>query len=476
MEGIRNLAATAPLRPPSAAHMIVRSAKNATRSTALSSDVISLHVRPEDALLPRNLLDQVATRPSSAFASIGRTAVIEARKGLSRVITITDRDDIVLFSSQLRASDCAAVEQQYSLEDDVPCFAISYVQQSCPIGRYKFSEQQWKNLEAVLGALVDSGVSKLRLWLDQCLWLRDASQGSWAHTGILPYVMWPVISLGIKLLGSDRTADTYVRMWPFVEEVAGLWSMGVITAQEMRDKHGQHGARESLQYGLRQALQPEVSLALVLVNIYHGAVDRLETGWTEDVKELKEMARWNRNCAADKVIVGSDWQVRCAAHDALQASVVVQRLALPFWDKNLGGYNLYIDGSRTVEMDSWTGLREFMSGNGEALESTSLEKEKLEHGMKKVNVMTDNEEFQLLGIGGVRKKVWLIVAMSGVSSHFKRGRVAWTKVMCGKSSCRVNTAVDDGNLMVLQQILGEQLERTVNVKSALVMNLPIEWV
>ena len=46
--------------------------------------------------------------------------------------------------------------------------------------------------------------------------------------------MWPVISLEVKRDGAECSVESRKCMWPFLEEISGLWGMGVMFAWEMR--------------------------------------------------------------------------------------------------------------------------------------------------------------------------------------------------------------------------------------------------
>lgn len=430
-------------------------------------------------LLSSDVKAQARTRKHSAYVKLGLTAVTEARKGLSRVLRTDSQQDIDLFGAQLKAADPTAILQDYANnDDDVPCFALSYVQNPPSQGRFKFSKTQWDNFKAALAEVVASGINRIRVWLDQCLWIRDASQGSWAHTGLVPYVLWPVISLGIKNVGDDRTSETYERMWPFVEEVAGLWGMGVIITREMRSKRKEDGSRKWLSYNLRHRCEPELTMCMILLNIFHGAVDHLHTGWKEDVDELKEMALWNVMCEVKGLIVGMDWRSRIASSGQIRASEAVSSLTLPYRNTLLGGVNLFLDGSRFVRTDgTWNGVREWLSGNPTTVPITEADNKLLSIGMDKLNLITDKGEFQLLRVGYHIQALWLLVAMDGRSSNFSRGRVSWTKILSGESSCYLANALKNSNLKFVEKVLEEQVGCNVRILTANnAKSLPIEWV
>lgn len=443
-----------------------------------------------DAILDEELLMQVNTRPHSARATLGDTAVVEARKGLSRVLRPGDDADLELFAQQLKNTDAVACEPDFrGMKDKVVCFAISYVHSQEPVGRFKFTADQWDNFKAACREISDCGVKEMRVWLDQCLWLRDASQGAWAHTGLMPYVLWPVISLGVKAAGDERTLETFERMWPFVEEVAGLWSMGVIITRELRGSTAGATSRRWMSFQLRHRCEPEMSMRLILLNIFHGAVDDLHTGWTEDVDELKEMARWNFTCEGDEIIVGSDWKSRIAKLPRRQCYTLLSSLHLPYQmeymeainkylNRSQGSINVYLDGSRKLPTEGrWNGIREWISGNDEAdVGVDEFGMFMMQMNMTKVNLITDQGEFQILGHDGFGTAIWLLVAMDGRSSRFSRGHVAWTKVMHGESSCKIRQALLEQKKHVVESILHEQLGTRVRITSMTSQDSqPIQW-
>lgn len=438
-------------------------------------------------ILDTDLLVQVNSRPHSARETLGDTAVVEARKGLSRVLRPRDDADLELFATQLKNTDASACEPDFrGIKDKVVCFAMSYVHTKKPVGRFKFTSEQWGNFKAACAEISGSGVQEMRVWLDQCLWLRDASQGAWAHTGLMPYVLWPVISLGVKSAGGERTLVTFDRMWPFVEEVAGLWSMGVIITSELRGSTVDSGHRRWLSFQLRRRCEPEMSMMLILLNIFHGAVDDLHTGWKEDVEELKEMAKWNLVCANENVIVGSDWRSRIANLPVKSIHTMVPSLRLPYADLHYNGtprgsVNMYLDGSCKFEKEEgWDGMKEWLSGNEVAVAQTDRTSSAYDRVMAKkftqVQIFTDVGEFQILGSGKCGYALWLLVAMDGLSSRFSRGHVAWTKVMHGLSSCSLEHALMGGKTHVVENVLKEQLGKKVRITSMTSRdNEPIQW-
>ena len=319
------------------------------------------------------------------------------------------------------------------------------------------------------------GIPRVRVWLDQCLWLRDASQGGWAHTGIVPYVLWPVVSLGYKRPGAERTVLTERRMWPFVEEVAGLWSMGVLIVEEMRDMTNEGSLRRSSSFNRRIKLEPEGALGLLLLNVFHGACDALKTGWKKDVEELEEMAVWNVFANTDEIFVGSDWKHRVAAVDSKDYATAIQSIGLPVRDEYLGGVDVYIDASRKVQVDTWSGLAEFLSGHSCGRAPTPNERVLLYIVLSKYSVVADEMELQLLKVGHLAA-LWLIVCMDGQSSSFSRGKVRWTKVVAGKMGCALGDALEKGNWLVLSKCLEEQIGEKLRVRDVRDMDgAAIEW-
>lgn len=116
-----------------------------------------------------------------------------------------DTEDLESFRQQLLTSSRDAITSNYKTAvDDTVVFAISYVQHDTKAGRFKFSNEQWKSVKLFMAHLANAEVKAVRFWHDQCLWLRDASQESWAHIRIVPYTIWPVLSLETK---SAATCD-----------------------------------------------------------------------------------------------------------------------------------------------------------------------------------------------------------------------------------------------------------------------------
>lgn len=258
------------------------------------------------------LLDAAFERQGSALNILGSTLLDEARKGLSRVIDPGDDADIQLFSVQLRRMDFSACESDFKRggRDGIPCFALSYTRKDRMVGRFPFEKLQWDNFRRAMNLLASSGIRQVRVWLDQCLWLRDANLVCWAHTGIVPYVIWPVVSLGLKIDTADRTIDSYERVWPFVEEVAGLLSMGVLTFCEM--SQGGEALEHIVQYNQRVCLELEVSILAIFHIICEGALNELECSCPEDVMELVDMAQFNMENECQDVIIGGNWRSRIA--------------------------------------------------------------------------------------------------------------------------------------------------------------------
>lgn len=310
----------------------------------------------------------------------------------------------------------------------------------------------------------------------------------------MPYILWPVLSLGDRVMGADRTWQSRQRMWPFVEEVAGLWSLGLIMASEMRGKTMQSGVRDWMSFNLRLKCEPERSVWIVLLNIFHGATDHLQTGWREDVEELNEMAKLNFTRQVQNVIIGSDWRSRVTS--AQFRYDVVTAVMLPVDPKYFGmpgqGVDMYLDGSRTVfNQDRWDGKQEWLSGMNIKLPYDFPNVNGLDvmgfmsglSGLAWWNVITDKGEFQLLSNNALTSALWLLVAMDGATSGYGRGHVAWTKVLHGKITCELSrfsqitaTQFDDGGYMLVQKAIQEQLERQVQILSLkLVTGVNIEW-
>ena len=295
-----------------------------------------------------DLLEEMLIRREAAVSYFGRATLDEASKGLSRRLELSDEDDIENFRKQLQSGLDEACERRYTTcwEEESFCFAVSYAQHDGKNkGRFKFSKEQWENLKAILKVIRSRGVSSCRIWLDQCLWLRDPHQRSWAVCGLFPYLLWPVIALGDRRWDSDRTTATYERMWPFVEEVLGLWSLGVITTSEQRGARKKDGCRKWMIRNHRRRLEPEESMRLLLLNIYHGGVEGLKTGWTGDVKELQDIAKWNVEFGTDRLVVRSDWrQVIASQAVSKPFASILEKMVL-----RRGNKGEFLDASKRVD-------------------------------------------------------------------------------------------------------------------------------
>ena len=338
----------------------------------------------ERLVLPPGVLQAAIERPDAARQAFGVEALMEAGKGLSRVLTLNDVEDIERFGKQLRKADAAVVAEDYvTAMDGIVVFALSYTQHNAKDGRFKFSDEQWTDLKQALLDLGRAGVQKIRLWYDQCLWLRDASQRSWAHIGVLPYTIWPVLSLGTKRSGAaDRSLATFKRFWPFVEEVAGLWGGGVVFTRELRTPtSSKMDTRKWYSYNRRAELPPAETLRLVLLNIFHGAADDLRTGWQDDVVELQEMARWNVMYGERSPIIGPDWRNRLGAdtpNDAMSTLRNVMTVAAgdetDSDDEDGSNPLVYLDDSRRVNFAGWSSVAMFLSGNPTVATTPSMRK------------------------------------------------------------------------------------------------------
>lgn len=441
---------------------------------------------PTPTLIPLEFLEQISTRPHSAEVGFGHVAVLEARKGLSRPINISDRNDLEFFATQLRNCDraaCLVDSGQSGSWSNYPIFALSYEHCNPPVGRFKFSEEQWFNLLAATEAILKCGITVVHLWLDQCLWLRDASQECWAHTGLMPYTLYPVISLGAKRPGGQRTLSSYSRMWPFVEEVVALWSMGLIVTRELRDRQNSGSSRRWLSFNSRERLQPEYSFRLILLDIYHGAVDHLQTGWSADVEELREMAHWNFLYDTNEIVVGSNWRMRLANMSVLSNDDIIHgKLFFTKTAEDEETVNTYLDGSRQVpNHKGWDGYREWQSGNEGGTRPDSDDHRRFQSSLYKASVMTNVGEFQLLCVHRLDSEfvLWLLVAMEGRSCNFGRGRVSWTKILQGEFTCSLGTAIEERKNNVVAVCIEENLVTSTKVSVSSISiheGTEIEWV
>lgn len=220
---------------------------------------------------------------------------------------------------------------------------------------------------------------------------------------------------------------------------------------------------------------------LVLLNIFHGACDELQTSWQEDVEELKDMAKWNAFCDAKSIIVGRDWRSQVSNYQRVPSYRVVNSLCLPFDVRYRRSPNMYLDGSRKLpSKGGFNAVLEMTSGNADDSSETNYIEAFMISSMvtSQYQVLTDCGEFAILrSTSGLNTAVRLLVAMDGMTSNFSRGHVAWTQVMYGKSSCcMLDSALQNENKDVLESVLGEQLGRRVRVKSILNRNgAAIEW-
>lgn len=70
---------------------------------------------------------------------------------------------------------------------------------------------------------------RVRFWLDQCIELGNRGQGPLMNVRILPYTVWPVLSLRVKRShDTDRTTASEQHYRIFLVELAGLWGAGLI--------------------------------------------------------------------------------------------------------------------------------------------------------------------------------------------------------------------------------------------------------
>lgn len=461
--------------------------------------------KPASTLISKHVLDETRVRQYAARSSLGDEAFGEACKGLSRVLRPGDPNDLYNFAAQLRASDRAATAlDDYETGKQEIVFALSYVQHHDDYGRFKFSAEQWDNFMVSMQELSRCGVTHMRLWYDQCLWLRDASQRSWAHIGILPYAIWPVVSLGTKRSATaDRTLATYERFWPFVEEVSALWGMGLLITKELRSPDATHdNSRCALSYNVRWELEPASALSIVLLNIFHGAADGLKTGWIQDVAELKEMASWNVMYGdGQSLVMGADWKTRLGSQQANNMMTALNKLLmtqkpvdtslLPYMAAALGttveqmSQVLYLDGARkVVHQTRWDGIYEFFSGNfvpNAADPSSTTLPSYLLPNTTWYNVVTDKGEYQLVCVSEKRtvlnQSIWLLVAMDGRSYRYTRGTIAWVKVVHGRNSCFLGLAISQNNVAFVATVIAEQLPcESVHITSmANVSNQTPEW-
>lgn len=477
-----------------------------TRKSSVSSESNSSHSGDFEARgninyfdLRKNMKEDTKARTFSAIRYLGEDAIVEARKGLSRVIRTGVPDDVEEFASQLKSENekkrwkaCASNYTNFR-DDDVLCVALSYVHQpkdKC-VERFKFSTEQWGNFKNMMATLAQNGVEKIRIWLDQCLWIRDASQPSWVHIGLVPYVLWPVLSLGTKKVGGERTLPTYDRVWPFMEELAGLWSLGVFITRERRNTETED-SRVWISHNQRHCCEPEVSMIIMLLNVFHGALDSLHTGWTKDRDELQDMAKWNILSDTEELMVGPKWKEMLSAKTSRPVEDMFKCISIPMGQNN--ELAVYLEATRKLEdikSSGWHGLHEWMSGNTTKIWAISGKEceslQALDEQLYKLNVKSDEGEFQMLKYG-MRPgfAIWLLVCMDGKSANCCHGRVSWTKVMHGKNTLLLDRHVENTtqmgtaesgvlNNLVVTDALSQQVGKAVTVTETRRWKNPIDW-
>lgn len=410
-------------------------------------------------LISAETQSQARTRVFSAEYTFGDEAIREARKGLSRVILTSDAKDIDLFAHQLRTNDHRACDPSHIKEKEVFHMAISYIPTTTQDSNsFDFCSSQWENFKAALQQLYSSGVNYVRVWLPPCLRICDESPSSVVHERLIPFIIWPVLSLGVKVVDRDRTFASFQRASNFLEELSALWSIGLIVTQEQTSRNKDFVKRK-VSYNIRERLEPEQSLLHMFHHIYHGAIDDMISSQDEQMQELKSLALIHVGYKLDKVVIGSDWRSRVGGMTPKSGHEIVNSLQLEGHDDSITNSHIYLEGSRSVAKngdDGWHGVKEFMSGNEPLVRFTKEDFEKLEMEMKKVNVFTNKGEFQILGYCNGSRSLWLLVAMDGFSADFSRGRVAWTKIIHGECSRDLHQAIETGNSGAIKMVLDEQ--------------------
>ena len=429
-------------------------------------------------LLRPQTLNNMNMRPKVALTKLGQ-CVVDTRKGLSRVLTAS-QDDLSLFARELMTSNTRALEPHWQTHnwDDIPTFAVSYVHHEGR-GFYRFSEQQWRNLTNAINKIAESGVQHFRLWLDQCYIMRGHESSSWAQIGIVPYVIWPVISLGVKWLNSDRTESSYKRMWPFLEEISALWGMGIIIASEHASYNPTEGFKPSISYDVRRMLSPEKTMALVLTNMFHGAADKLATSAATDKQELNDLARSNILTNSSDVVVGYDWRQRLDAKPPADAQSVLEYLSGKLDCNKQTGRGIYLDGSKKLTCNTWSGIAEWMSGNDNPSRPYRVPynwQQRFDMSLDKYSIFTNLGEFQLLCDKAPAPQLWMLVAMRGQSYEFSHGKVEWTKIVTGPSTSTLRFNLENDDYRALECTLREEVGASLKIDSCKSMNgRSIEW-
>lgn len=330
-------------------------------------------------------------------------------------------------------------------------FVVSY-RHFEPQGKFKFSSDQWEKLKRFFEMLSIAGVKKIRLWLDQCLRMRDSNSTSWAHTGIFPYCIWPVISLGTKLqTNDDRTLESMDRYWLFLEEISALWGAGLIIMSERST------------YNSRKKLNSENAMKLVLLNIFHGAAVDLDTEWNDDKIILKEIAKQYIFSGSSKLSVGPNWKIDPGFQN-FDPLALVRKLCLADIDE-IRDSSGYLDGSCEVSaQNKWGGIEEFFSGN-QFVDPTMMQKPGFEQAFgffKQTKVELDTRDNKKLELQQIRlceaepirakKSLWILVKSHGFPE------ISWRKVVHGKSSTHLSSVLKNPNRILLKFILAEQLQ------------------
>lgn len=412
--------------------------------------------------VPSNLRTQMISRRYSATKDFGIEAFDEACKGLSRIIDTGDPNDLDLFFEQLYESSTDAIGYGSQSDDRSIIFAISYVQNPRK-ERLKFSNQQMDSLRFFVRHLSLAGKRNLTFWLDQCLGIRDSSKQSWTHIGILPFAIWPVISLGVKQSArDDKSIETRKLFWPFIEEIAGLWGAGMYITRELR--YANAALDDFIFYcsrNLRLELNPHETMEMILLNIFHGAADELSTGWSEDRDELYDMARRNILYGAKRIFVGPDWKDKLKVRK-LNHGIIRKRLLLEDADRE-GKTGRYIDSSRKIIYESVPTIFEVILSGNKLEESDSHENSQ--------NLFTVAESFrgilhndQSLVLHRLSEDVfglnslWIAIVTKVDQNSFSHQKEIYSQIVSSKKSSLLKTAFNNGNYSLIEDIFGTNFQ------------------
>lgn len=244
------------------------------------------------------------------------------------------------------------------------------------------------------------------------------------------------------------------------------------STKELRNPNAtMDNTRINCTYKSREKLSPEGALRMILLNIFHGAGDRLRTRWEADEWELKQMARENVLYGISKIFVGVGWRTELGARQ-LNTKALVENFLL----RDSGGSDrgLFWDGSkRVVHTTEWTGIGEFFSGNQleDIADQGALSAFKNQKWYRVQVLSASNEKcsgYQSIRLHSKdfpasKKSLWLRVKMAWrttIRDGISLGKVDWWKVVHGKSGASLKSAIENkNNPLVAEALVREVLEQ-----------------